>query len=146
MSKEKTEGGGAMAVKCKGVLYELYDYPFTYLLYCPKDQRAVVLVEDGLYMLQAKRPRLKIFPNDPIERTILTVLPFWIYPSERLLKRARKILEIDTETTVKIFKYAERVPESELDEYCIFKMRQLAGENTIGILEIVEEAERAYPE
>jgi hypothetical protein len=146
MSKEKTEGGGAMGVKCKGVLYELYDYPFTYLLYCPRDQRAVVLVEDGLYAMRSKHPRLKIFPNDPVEKALLVVLPFWIYPSQRMLKRARAILEIDAETTEKIFRYAERYPESALDEYCISKMRELSGENTVGILEIVEEAERAYPE
>jgi len=136
-----------MVVKtASGVLYELYDYPFTYLLHCPSDGRAVVLVEDGLYALRSKHPRLKVFPSDPIERSILTVLPFWIYPSKRLLNRARRVLEIDPETTLKIFKYAEAYPEDKLDEYCIAKMRELSGENTAGVFEIVEEAERAYTE
>jgi hypothetical protein len=142
--KEKIKGGGAMAVE--GVLYELYDYMFTYLLYCPKDNRAVVLVEDGLYALRSKHPRLRIFPEDPVERALLVVLPFWIYPSERLLQRARRVLEIDPETTEKIFRYAEAYPEEKLDKYCITKMEELSGENTMGIFEIVEEAERAYPE
>ena len=153
MLKEKIEGGGgAMAVvKCKGVLYELYDYLFTYLLHRPDDQRAVVLVEDGLYAMRCRHPRLRIFPNDPIERAVLVVLPFWIYPSARLLRRAKKILEIDPETTRKIFKYAERYPSSKLDEYCIAKMRELSEENTAGIFEIIDEAERLmqsepYPE
>jgi hypothetical protein len=134
-----------MGVKCKGVLYELYDYAFTYLLHCPKDNRAVVLVEDGLYALRSKHPRLKIFPSDPIERAVLVVLPFWIYPSERLLQRARRVLEIDAETTAKIFQYAEAYPEKKLDKYCIRKMEKLSGENTMGIFEIVEEGERAHP-
>jgi len=149
--KEKTEGGGAMAVKTECVLYELYDYPFTYLLHCPEDNRAVVLVEDGLYALRSKHPRLRIFPNDPIERAVLVVLPFWIYPNNRLLQRARRVLEIDAETTKKIFRYAERYPSSKLDEYCIAKMRELSEENTAGIFEIIDEAERLmqsepYPE
>ena len=144
MHQTKIEGGGAMVVK--GVLYELFDYPFTYLLHRPDDQRAIVLVEDGLYALKSKRPKLKIFPSDPVERAILVVLPFWIYPSERLLKRARKILEIEPETTAKIFRYAEMYPEDKLDNYCIAKMRELASENTVGMFEIVEEAERAYTE
>ena len=125
----------------KGILYQLYDYPFTYLLYRPSDKRAVVLVEDGLYARQSGRPRLRIFPNDPIERTLLVVLPFWIYPSKQLLNRAKKLLEIDAKTTEKIFKYAEK---AQLDDYCIEKMKELASENTAGILQIVEEAERAY--
>jgi hypothetical protein len=129
-----------MGVK-KGILYQLYDYPFTYLLYRPSDKRAVVLVEDGLYAMQSKRPRLKIFPDDPVERALLTVLPFWIYPSKQLLNRARKLLEIDAKTTEKIFKYAER---AEIDDYCIEKMRELSQENTSGIFEILEEAERNY--
>jgi len=140
-----------MAVKTEGVLYELYDYMFTYLLYCPNDNRAVVLVEDGLYALRSKHPRLRIFPEDPIERAVLVVMPFWIYPSQKMLKRARAILEIDTETTEKIFRYAERYPSSKLDEYCIAKMRELSEENTAGIFEIIDEAERLmqsepYPE
>jgi Mg2+ and Co2+ transporter CorA len=126
----------------KGILYELYDYPFTYLLYRPDDKRAVVLVEDGIYAMQnPKRPRLKIFPNDPFERTILVVLPFWIYPSNRLLERANRVLEIDPETTAKIFNYAEKTPVERLDEYCILKMRELSKENTEGIFEIVDNAE-----
>jgi hypothetical protein len=128
-----------------GILYELYDYPFTYLLHRPDDQRAVVLVEDGLYAMRSKHPRLRIFPSDPIERAILIVLPFWIYPSEHLLNRARKVIEIDLETTVKIFRYAEAYPEEKLDEYCIAKMRELANENTAGIFQIIEEAESFYP-
>jgi len=144
--KEKIKGGGAMGVECKGVLYELYDYFFTYLLHCPSDNRAVVLVEDGLYAMRSKHPRLRIFPNDPIERTLLVVLPFWIYPSERLLQRARKVLEIDPETTEKIFRYAEAYPEEKLDKYCIKKMEELNGENTMGIFQILEEAERDYSE
>jgi hypothetical protein len=130
----------------KGVLYQLYEYPFTYLLYNPKDHRAVVLVEDGLYALKSKRPRLRIFPDDPIERTVLVVLPFWIYPSGAMLKRASKILEIDAETTEKIFRYAEAYPSEKLDEYCIEKMKELSRENTSGIFEILEEIERAYVE
>jgi hypothetical protein len=141
MHQKKTQGGGAMGMK--GILYQLYDYPFTYLLYRPSDKRAVVLVEDGLYAMQSRRPRLKIFPDDPVERTLLTVLPFWIYPSKQLLNRARKLLEIDAETTEKIFKYAER---AEIDDYCIEKMKELASENTAGIFQIVEEAERGYAE
>ncbi|MCR6624638.1 MAG: hypothetical protein NDF58_08710 [archaeon YNP-LCB-024-027] len=125
-----------------GILYELYDYPFTYLLHRPNDGRAVVLVEDGLYALQSKHPRLRLYE----ERTVLIVLPFWIYPSEEMLKRARKVLEIDEETTLKIFKYAEAYPESKLDKYYIAKMRELSGENTKGICQILEEAERAYTE
>jgi hypothetical protein len=128
----------------RGILYELYDYSFTYLLHCPKDGRAVVLVEDGLYAMKSRHPRLRIFPNDPFERTILVVLPFWIYPSKRLLDRAKKILEIDEETTEKIFKYAEKYPTSKFDSYTILKMRELSKENIEGIFEIIEEAENAY--
>jgi hypothetical protein len=142
--QKKNAGGGAMGVK--GVLYELYDYPFTYLLHCPSDNRAMVLVEDGLYAMRSKHPRLRIFPSDPIERAILIVLPFWIYPSEHLLNRARKVIEIDPETTVKIFRYAEAYPEGDLDQYCISKMRELSGENTKGIFRIIEEAERVFTE
>jgi len=137
---------GVKDVKCKGILYELYDYIFTYLLHCPSDNRAVVLVEDGLYAMRSKHPRLRIFPNDPVERTLLVVLPFWISPSVRLLQRAKKVLEIDPETTEKIFRYAERYPASKLDEYCIAKMRELANENISGMLEIVEEEEPKYSE
>jgi len=131
-----------MGVKVKGILYELYDYLFTYLLYRPDDKRAVVLVEDALYAMQnPKRPRLKIFPNDLGKGAILVVLPFWIYPSKHLLTRAEKILEIDSKTTLKIFRYAEAYPTKKLDKYCIFKMRQLAKENVKGILEIIDSAE-----
>jgi hypothetical protein len=63
-----------------------------------------------------------------------------------LLQRAKRVLEIDTETTEKIFRYAERYPSSKLDEYCIAKMRELSSENTEGIFQMLEEAERAYPE
>jgi hypothetical protein len=140
--KKKVRGGGAMGVKgTKGILYQLYDYPFTYLLHRPDDKRAVVLVEDGLYAMRSGRPRLRIFPSDPIERALLTVLPFWIYPSKHLLSRAKKLLEIDPETTEKIFKYAER---AEIDDYCIEKMKELSKENTSGIFEILEKAERTY--
>jgi len=135
-----------MGVVQRGILYELFDYPFTYLLHCPRGNRAVVLVEDGVYALRSRHPRLRIFPNDPIEKALLVILPFWIYPSKALLNRARRVLEIDPETTLKIFKYAEAFPEDKLDEYCIAKMRELRGENTAGVFEIVEEAERAYVE
>jgi hypothetical protein len=129
-----------MAVK--GTLYELYDYPFTYLLHCP-DNRAVVLVEDGLYAMRSAHPRLKIFPSDPVARAVLVVLPFWIYPSQKLLNRSKKVLEIDEETTIKIFLYAEAY-SGKLDNYCIAKMKELSQENTVGIFQIIEEAERAY--
>jgi hypothetical protein len=142
LHKKKNAGGGAMGVKKKGILYELFDYPFTYILHCPGDNRAVVLVEDGLYALRSKHPRLRIFPSDPIERSILVILPFWIYPSPQLLQRARKVIEIDPKTTSKIFRYAEAYPEEKIDEYCIAKMRELSGENTKGIFQIIEEAER----
>jgi hypothetical protein len=135
--KKKTKGGGAMGV---GVLYELYDYPFTYLLHRPDDRRAVVLVEDWMYARKSKHPRLRLYE----ERAVLVVLPFWIYPNKELLNRARKVLEIDAETTEKIFRYTEAYPETKLDEYCISKMRELAGENTAGIFQLLEEAENAY--
>jgi hypothetical protein len=145
MHKEKIRGGGAMGVKgTKGILYQLYEYPFTYLLYNPKDHRAVVLVEDGLYAMKSRHPRLRIFPDDPVERALLVVLPFWIYPSQRMLNQARKLLEIDPETTLKIFRYAESYPSEKLDEYCIEKMKELSNANTEGIFEIIEKAERAY--
>ena len=123
-----------------GLLYQLFDYPFVYLLYS-KDRRAVVLVDDGLYTMQSRHPRLRIFPDDPIKRSILIVLPFWIYPSRRLLRRAKRLLRIDKKTTLKIFRYAESYPEERLDDYCIQKMRELADENIIGMLKIVEKAE-----
>ena len=124
-----------------GLLYQLFDYPFVYLLYQPCNRRAIVLVDDGLYMLRSRHPRLRIFPDDPIRRSILVVLPFWIYPSKQLLRRAKKLLKIDKKTTLKIFQYAESYPEERLDDYCIQKMRELADENIIGMLEIVEKAE-----
>jgi hypothetical protein len=144
MHQKKTQGGGAMDVK--GVLYQLYDYLFTYLLYRPNDGKAVVLVEDMLYAMESKHPRLRIFPDDPIERAILVVLPFWIYPSGAMLRRAKKILEIDTKTTKKIFRYAEAYPSEKFDEYCIKKMKELSQENTEGIFEILEKIERTYAE
>jgi hypothetical protein len=125
-----------------GLLYQLFDYPFVYLLYQPQDKRAVVLVDDGLYMLRSRHPRLRIFPDDPIRRSILIVLPFWIYPSRRLLRRAKRLLRIDKETTAKIFRYAESYPVEKFDDYCISKMEELANENTNGMLEIIEEAEQ----
>jgi hypothetical protein len=78
-----------------------------------------------------------------VERALLTVLPFWIYPSKQLLNRAKKLLEIDAKTTEKIFEYAEK---GQIDNYCIEKMKELSGANTEGIFEIVEKAERAYTE
>ena len=126
----------------KGVLYELFDYPFTYLLYRPSDKRAVVLVEDAEYAMRSKNPKLRLLN----ELAVLTVLPFWIYPNSQLLKRARQVEVIDTVTTEKIFSFAEEYPLYEIDEYTYNKMRELADENTAGILEIVEEAERAYTE
>lgn len=125
-----------------GLLYQLFDYPFVYLLYQPQDKRAVVLVDDGLYAMQSRHPRLRIFPDDPIKRSILIILPFWIYPSKDLLRRAKRLLRIDKKTTLKIFQYAESYPSSKLDEYCIAKMRELSEENTAGIFEIIDEAER----
>jgi hypothetical protein len=86
-----------------GLLYQLFDYPFVYLLYQPCNRRAIVLVDDGLYMLRSRHPRLCIFPDDPVKRSILVVLPFWIYPSRRLLRRAKRLLRIDKKTTAKIF-------------------------------------------
>jgi hypothetical protein len=139
LHKEKTEGGGAMGVK--GVLYELFDYQFTYLLYCPFTKKAVVLIEDGLYAMKSKYPKLRLIE----ERAVLTVLPFWIYPSKKLLERARKVIEIDPETTEKIFRFAESYPLYKVDEYTYNKMKELADANIEGIFEIVEEAERAYP-
>ena len=125
-----------------GLLYQLFDYPFVYLLYQPCDRRAIVLVDDGLYAMQSRHPRLRIFPDDPIKRSILIVLPFWIYPSKDLLRRAKRLLRIDKETTAKIFRYAEGYPSAKLDKYCIAKMRELSEENTAGIFEIIDEAER----
>jgi len=125
-----------------GLLYQLFDYPFVYLLYQPCDRRAIVLVDDGLYMLRSRHPRLCIFPDDPIRRSILIVLPFWIYPSKQLLRRAKRLLRIDKETTAKIFRYAESYPIEKFDDYCIGKMEELADENTNGILEIIEEVEQ----
>jgi len=125
-----------------GLLYQLFDYPFVYLLYQPCDRRAVVLVDDGLYMLRSRHPKLRIFLGDPVRRSVLVVLPFWIYPSRQLLRRAKRLLRIDKETTAKIFRYAESYPEERLDDYCIQKMRELSEENTIGILEIIEEVEQ----
>ena len=124
-----------------GLLYQLFDYPFVYLLYQPCDRRAVVLVDDGLYAMQSRHPRLRIFPDDPIKRSILIILPFWIYPSKQLLRRAKRLLRIDKKTTAKIFRYAEGYPEERLDDYCIQKMEELSEENTIGMLEIIEEEE-----
>jgi len=124
-----------------GLLYQLFDYPFVYLLYQPQDKRAVVLVDDGLYAMQSRHPRLRIFPDDPIKRSILIILPFWIYPSKQLLRRAKRLLRIDKKTTAKIFRYAEGYPEERLDDYCIQKMEELSEENTIGMLEIIEEEE-----
>jgi hypothetical protein len=126
----------------KGVLYELFDYPFTYLLYRPSDKRAVVLVEDAEYAMKSRNPRLRLLN----ELAVLTVLPFWIYPNSKLLKRARQVVVIDTVTTEKIFSFAEEYPLYEIDEYTYNKMRELADENTAGILEIVEEAECASTE
>ena len=126
----------------KGVLYELFDYPFTYLLYRPSDKRAVVLVEDAEYAMRSKNPKLRLLN----ELAVLTVLPFWIYPNSQLLKRARQVEVIDTVTTEKIFSFAEEYPLYEIDEYTYNKMRELADENTAGILEIVEEAECASTE
>jgi hypothetical protein len=126
----------------KGVLYELFDYPFTYLLYRPSDKRAVVLVEDAEYAMKSRNPRLRLLN----ELAVLTVLPFWIYPNSQLLKRARQVEIIDTVTTEKIFRFAEEYPLYEIDEYTYNKMRELADENTAGILEIVEEAECASTE
>ena len=125
-----------------GLLYQLFDYPFVYLLYQPCDRRAIVLVDDGLYMLRSRHPRLRIFPDDPIRRSILIVLPFWIYPSRQLLRRAKRLLRIDKKTTAKIFRYAEGYPIKKLDDYCIGKMKELADENIIGMFEIIEEAEQ----
>ena len=124
-----------------GLLYQLFDYPFVYLLYQPCDKRAIVLVDDGLYMLRSRHPKLRIFLGDPVRRSVLVVLPFWIYPSKDLLRRAKRLLRIDKETTLKIFQYAESYPEEKLDDYCIQKMKELADENTIGVFEIIEEAE-----
>ena len=121
------------------MLYELFDYPFTYLLYCPSDRRAVVLVEDAEYTMKSRNPRLKLLNK----LAVLTVLPFWIHPSSQLLKRARQVAIIDTVTTEKIFKFAEEYKLCEIDEYTYNKMEELADENLAGILELVEEAERA---
>ena len=126
----------------KGVLYELFDYPFTYLLYCPSDKRAVVLVEDAEYAMKSRNPRLRLLN----ELAVLTVLPFWIHPSSQLLKRARQVEVIDTATTEKIFRFAEEYKLCEIDEYTYNKMEELTDENLAGILELVEEAERAYTE
>jgi hypothetical protein len=140
--KENIKGGGAMALVDKGILYELYDYPFTYLLYRPSDRRAVVLVEDGEYAMKSRNPKLRLLN----ELAILTVLPFWIYPNTQLLERARQVEVIDTATTERMFKFAEEYPLYEVDEYTYNKMRELAEENLVGMLEIVEEAECAYTE
>jgi hypothetical protein len=121
----------------KGILYELYDYQFTYLLYCPMTKKAVVLVEDALYAIKSKYPKLRLYN----ELSVLTVLPFWIYPSKRLLERARKVMQIDSVTTEKIFKFAESYPLYKIDKYTYQKMKEFADENLKGIFEIVEEAE-----
>ena len=125
-----------------GLLYQLFDYPFVYLLYQPQDKRAIVLIDDGLYILRSRHPKLRIFLDDPVRRSILIVLPFWIYPSRRLLRRAKRLLKVDKKTTAKIFRYAESYPVEKFDDYCISKMEELADENTNGMLEIIEEAEQ----
>jgi len=121
----------------KGILYELFDYPFVYLLYRPEDKRAVVLVEDGEYAMKSKYPKLRLLK----ERAVLVVLPFWTYPSRRMLDRARKVEEIDTVTTEKIFAFAESFPLFKIDEYTYNKMRELSDATLQGMLEIVESAE-----
>jgi hypothetical protein len=92
--------------------------------------------------MRSKNPKLRLLN----ELAVLTVLPFWIYPNSQLLKRARQVEVIDTVTTEKIFSFAEEYPLYKIDEYTYNKMRELADENTAGILEIVEEAECASTE